>query len=116
MKGNVLMQNCQIGKACKSGYNEMLDGIERKTLVYGKNTLLCEFKLAKGKILPMHKHPQEQTGYLVAGHIILIINGERHEMKQGDSWTIQGNIEHGAEIKEDSIAVEVFSPVREDYK
>lgn len=110
------MQNFQVGKACASGYSEMLDGIKRKTLVYGDSTLLCEFKLAKGKLLPMHKHPHEQTGYLVAGHIILIIDGERHKMTPGDSWTIQGNVEHGAEIKEDSIAVEVFSPVREDYK
>jgi len=37
-------------------------------------------------------------------------------MGPGDSWAIKGNLEHGAEIKEDSIAVEVFSPVREDYK
>jgi len=52
----------------------MLEGIERKTLVYGDKTLLSEFRLAKGKTLPMHKHPQEQSGYLVSGHIILIIN------------------------------------------
>ena len=110
------MQNYQVGKASESGYVKMLEGIERKTLVYGNNTLLSEFRLAKGKMLPMHKHSQEQTGYLVSGHIILIINGERHEMKPGDSWAINGDVEHGAEIKEDSIAVEVFSPVREDYK
>ena len=110
------MQNYHVGEACESGYVKMLDGIERKTLVNGNNTQLCEFRLTKGKMLPMHKHPQEQTGYLVASHIILIIDGERNEMKPGDSWSINGNVEHGAEIKEDSIAVEVFSPVREDYK
>lgn len=116
MKGSQVIKNYQVGKACESEYVKMLDGIERKTLVYGKNTLLCEFRLAKGKMLPMHKHSQEQTGYLVEGHIILIIDGGRQEMKAGDSWTIPGNVEHGAEINEDSIAVEVFSPVREDYK
>lgn len=46
----------------------------------------------------------------------MIINRERHDMRLGDSWTINGNLEHGAEIKEDSIAVVAFSPVREDYK
>lgn len=110
------MQNYQVGKASETGYVKMLEGIERKTLVYGNNTLLCEFKLAKGKLLPMHQHPHEQTGYLVTGHMILIIDGERHEMKPGDSWTINGNVEHGAEIIEESLAVEVFSPVRDDYK
>ena len=36
-------------------------------------------------------------------------------MEPGDSWSIPGNAKHGAEIKEDSVALEVFSPVRADY-
>jgi quercetin dioxygenase-like cupin family protein len=109
------MQTYKIGKTSEDDYIKVFDGIERKTLVYGDNTLLTEFKLEKGKILPAHSHPEEQTGYLVSGHIILIINGERHDIKPGDSWVILGNSEHGAETIEDSVAVEIFSPVREDY-
>jgi len=37
------------------------------------------------------------------------------EVAPGDSWCIPGNVEHGAEILMDSVAVEVFSPVREEY-
>jgi quercetin dioxygenase-like cupin family protein len=33
----------------------------------------------------------------------------------GDSWNIPGNVSHRAEILEDSVAIEVFSPVRENY-
>lgn len=109
------MSTYKIGKTNEDDYIEVFDGIKRKTLVYGDNTLLTEFILEKGKTLPAHNHPEEQTGYLVSGHIILIINGERHEMKPGDSWAIPGNSEHGAETIEDSVAVEIFSPVREDY-
>jgi quercetin dioxygenase-like cupin family protein len=105
----------QTAKSSAGGFTAVLDGVERKTLVYGENTLLSAFKLTEGKLLPIHKHPQEQTGYLVSGHLVLIINGERHDMTPGDSWTIPGNVEHGAEILADSLAVEVFSPVREDY-
>jgi quercetin dioxygenase-like cupin family protein len=93
-----------------------MEGIRRKTLVFGDNMLLTEFRLEKGKTLPTHAHPQEQTGYLVSGHIILTIDGEPHDMKPGGSWSIPGNVEHGAAIVEDSVAIEVFSPVREDYK
>ena len=39
----------------------------------------------------------------------------KFEAKPVDSWCIPGNIEHGAEILADSVAIEVFSPVREDY-
>lgn len=105
----------KVRKSSKEDYTEVLGGIKRKTLVYGDNTLLTEFILENGKILPMHSHPEEQTGYLVSGHIILIIDGKRHEMKPGDSWAIPRNIEHGAEAIEDSVAIEIFSPVREDY-
>lgn len=109
------MSTYKVGKTGEDGYIEVFDGIKRKTLVYGDNTLLTKFILEKGKTLPVHNHPEEQTGYLVSGHIILIINGKRHEMKPGDSWAIPGNSEHGAETIEDSVAVEIFSPVREDY-
>ena len=105
----------KVGKTNEEGYIKVFDGIKRKTLVYGDNTLLTEFILEKGKILPMHSHPEEQTGYLVSGHIILIIDGERYEIRPGDSWAIPGNAEHGAETVDDSVAVEIFSPVREDY-
>ncbi len=105
----------KICKAGSDGYIKVCDGIERKTLVYGDKTLLSEFVLAKGESLPVHSHVQEQTGYLVKGNIILTVAGEKYDMKAGDSWSIPGNVEHGAEIKEDSLALEVFSPVREDY-
>ena len=102
-------------KASREGYIRVVDGIERKTLVFGEKTLLSEFRLEKGKRLPFHRHPYEQTGYLVSGHLVLIIDGQRSEMRPGSSWSIPGGIEHGAEVLEKSVAVEVFSPVREDY-
>jgi len=80
-----------------------------------KKTLMTEFLLEKGKILPKHKHPQEQTGYLVSGKIVLVVEDEEFEANPGDSWVIPGNVEHWAKIIEDSVAVEVFAPVREDY-
>lgn len=103
------------GKGSDSGYQPALEGIERKTLVYGNNMLMTEFKLRKGAVLPRHSHPQEQTGRLIAGRIRLFIGAEVHEVQSGDSWYIPGNVEHGADILEDSVAIEVFSPVRKDY-
>ena len=99
----------------ENGYHLALMGIEQKTLVYGEKTLMTEFLLKKGSSLPRHSHPHEQTGYLVKGKIRLSIGAEEFEAHPGDSWCIPGGVEHGAEIIEDSVAIEVFSPVREDY-
>ena len=98
-----------------SGYETRINGIEQKTLVYGERSLLTEFLLRKGSKIPKHFHPYEQTGYLVSGHMVFLVGGERYDARAGDSWCILMNVEHSAEVMEDSVAVEVFSPVREDY-
>lgn len=87
-----------------------------KTISYGARTLMTEFVLQQGSTLPVHAHPYEQTGYLVRGRIRLRIGAEEHDTEPGDSWCIPSDVEHGAQILEDSVAVEVFSPVREDYR
>ena len=102
-------------KRSDSDYRPALDGIERKTLVHGDRTLMTEFLLCKGAVLPRHAHPHEQTGYLVRGRIRVSIGTDEYEAQAGDSWSIPGGVEHGAHILEDSVAVEVFSPVRDDY-
>jgi len=102
-------------QADHTGYKEVLPGIELKTLVYGERTLMTEFRLKAHSLLVAHAHPHEQTGYLVKGRLRLRIGDEVHEVAPGDAWSIPGNVQHSAEVLEDAIAVEVFSPVREDY-
>ena len=102
-------------KKNNDGYKPLLSGISLKTLVYGEKTLFSEFRLEKDSLLPNHAHPQEQTGYLISGRIRLFVGDEVYEVEPGDSWCVPGNVEHRAEILADSVAIEVFSPVREDY-
>ncbi len=97
------------------GYRKVLDKIRQKTLVHGEKTLMTEFRLEKGAVLPRHSHPHEQTGYLVSGALDLTIGPETHRVEPGGSWCIPGNVEHNAVAREQSVAIEVFSPVREDY-
>jgi len=102
-------------KANKDGYRPVVPGIRRKTLVYGEKTLCTEFRMEAGSRLPSHTHPHEQTGYLVEGRLCLTIGRQAFAVERGDGWCIPGNTEHSVEILEDSVALEVFSPVREEY-
>ena len=102
-------------KASGNGYIQVLPGIQIKTLTYGDLTLFTEVRLEKGSVLPKHSHAHEQTGYLIRGTIILTIGTEEHEVTQGDCWCIPSNVEHWAKTISDSVAIEVFSPVREEY-
>jgi quercetin dioxygenase-like cupin family protein len=97
------------------GYEEALPGVKIKTLVYGAKTLLAELRLNKGSYLAAHSHPHEQTGYMIEGKLNLKIAGKEFEVNPGDSWSIPSNAEHSAEVLENTVVVEVFSPVREDY-
>ncbi len=97
------------------GFTQILPGIRIKTLVHGERTLFSEFRMEAGSRLPDHSHPHEQTGYLVSGRMRLITEADSFEAGPGDSWCIPGNVKHRAELLEDSVVVEVFSPVREEY-
>jgi unsaturated pyranuronate lyase len=102
-------------KQSETGYRRLTEGIQIKPLVYGEKMLMVEFLLRRGHELARHTHPHEQTGYLVKGHIRFSVGDEIHNVLPGDSWCVPGGVEHGGEVIEDSVAVEVFSPVREEY-
>ncbi len=55
------------------------------------------------------------TRYLVSGAMLLTIGNETFNVEPGDCWCIPLNVEHSAKILVDSVAIDVFSPVRKDY-
>ena len=94
---------------------QLIEGVELSTLVHGEKTLMGQFKIAKGSAIPPHSHPHEQTGIMISGKLRWNVDGETWETVTGDSWCLPGGLEHSAEALDDSIIIEVFSPVREDY-
>ena len=96
------------------GFYPVVDGIEIKTPVFGERMLLSEFRMKKGSRLPRYAHPQEQTGRLLTGRILLSIGGGQRETAPGECRGVPAGITHGAEILVDSTAIEVFPPFRED--
>jgi len=94
---------------------ELIEGVHLSTLVHGEKTLMGHFNVAKGCAIPTHSHPHEQTGFMVSGRLRFKIEEEVMEAESGDSWCIPGGVEHGVEALDDSVVIEIFSPVREDY-
>jgi quercetin dioxygenase-like cupin family protein len=91
-------------------------GIVRRTLNEGEHTMLVEFHMAKSSSIPAHSHPNEQIGYLVSGRLRCRLGSTWMELAAGDSWCVPGNIEHEAEVLEDTIAIDIFSPPRGEYR
>jgi len=96
-------------------YRELLEGVQLQTLVHGEKTLMGRFQLSRGAKIPPHQHPHEQIGLMISGKLLFTIGKEKLEVEAGDSWCIPGGSEHSVVAVEDSVVVEVFSPVRADY-
>ena len=96
-------------------YRELRPGIRMQPLCHGERTSMGRFLLARGSTLPLHSHVHEQTGYMISGHLVFTIGDETYDTTAGDSWSIPGNVEHAVEVLEDSVIVELFAPVREEY-
>jgi quercetin dioxygenase-like cupin family protein len=97
------------------GFRPLLEGITMRPLAWEEKTQLCEFKLQKGARIPPHSHPYEQTGYLVSGKLNFRIDKTWNLAESADSWSIPENVEHEVEILENSVVLELFSPIRPDY-
>ena len=93
----------------------MFDGVARRTLNYGERTSIHEVTIAAGATVPMHTHPHEQTGYLVAGRLRFELGDEIREISAGDSWVIAGEVPHEVTAIEDAVVIDIFSPARDEY-
>jgi quercetin dioxygenase-like cupin family protein len=104
-----------IVKAGQGGYNQLLEGVRLKNLVLGERMHLTKVTLDQGAVIPEHQHPQEQTGYMLSGKLRFFGQGGETIVTPGDCWTFASGETHGAEALEDSVVLELFSPLREDY-
>jgi quercetin dioxygenase-like cupin family protein len=90
-------------------------GSYRRTLGWGDRTLLSEVTLDAGGVVPRHSHPHEQIGYVARGAIEFTIGDEAKVLRAGDGYVIPGGVPHSCLALEESIAVDVFAPVRDEY-
>jgi len=95
---------------------EMLPGVVRRTLTEGERMMLIEVTLDQGAVVPPHTHPHEQVGYLASGRLLWELGDERRELAAGDSWLVPPNVPHQVTALEPSVAIDVFSPPREEYR
>jgi quercetin dioxygenase-like cupin family protein len=98
-------------------FNEWIEikhGIRRKVFPPGEQmmSILIDFK--EGAIGDEHAHPHEQLGFVVSGKVEMIINGNLHDFAAGQQIHIQGNARHSIRALEDSVVLEIFTPIRED--
>jgi quercetin dioxygenase-like cupin family protein len=95
---------------------ELFPGVRSKTF-WSNNMLLSVLEMDPGTVVPMHSHPHEQAGTVYEGEFEMTIGDETKTMRPGDTYLIPGGVEHGVTIGDKLVkALDIFSPVREEYK
>lgn len=94
---------------------EVLPGIVVHTIASGERIMLCRITLAKGAVLPVHSHPNEQASFVVSGSLRFTLNGEERLVTAGQGILFAPDEPHSAVALEDSVVSDVFSPPRRDY-
>jgi quercetin dioxygenase-like cupin family protein len=80
------------------------------------NLMLSYLEMEEGTIVPLHKHPHEQGGILLAGRLELTIGDETRVVEPGALFLIPANVYHKAvPVGGRVVVLDVFSPIREDY-
>ena len=93
---------------------KVTDGIERKFLT-GERVTVAHFQLKRGSLVPRHSHESEQITQVLKGVLKFAIDGREIIMREGDVLQIPSWVEHEVEVLEDTFAIDVFSPVRQDW-
>ena len=83
---------------------------------HGENMTFGLVELKAGSNVPLHHHVHEQTTYILEGQLDMIIGGEPYSLTAGMYHVIPSDTPHSAVAASDCKAIDVFSPVREDYK
>jgi len=68
-------------------------------------------------VMPEHSHPHEQVGYMVEGEAVFTIDGKPYAVAAGQMWRLPGGVPHQVSVGNRPMrVVEVFCPVREDFR
>jgi quercetin dioxygenase-like cupin family protein len=97
------------------GYRRNFLGVDFVVLARGKETMITKMLYKTEDRVPMHKHPNEQSGYVISGKYRLRFGEFNQLIESGDSYSIPKNIEHSIEIIEAGEVLDCFSPPRKDY-
>lgn len=91
-------------------------GVSRKILSYSENLMTVELHFEKGAIGAKHSHPHEQIGYVVSGRLIYQEDGcPDKELEAGDTYYVKPNAVHGIEVLDDTVLLDIFTPMRKDF-
>ena len=101
-----------------------LDGVKevepvpgyRARFIHSESMTVAHWTIAADAPMPEHGHKHEQIVNLIEGEFELTVAGKAKIMRPGDVAVIPPDVPHAGRAITDCRILDVFHPVREDYR
>ncbi len=94
---------------------EIVPGYRAK-FIHATKMTLAYWEIKADASLPEHTHHHEQVVNVIEGQFELTVDGAPHILGPGSVFTLPPNIPHSGRSLTDCRIIDVFCPVREDYR
>ena len=94
---------------------EIIPGFQGK-LVHGKEMSLVFWDVTSGSEVPEHHHKNEQIMHVIEGRFEFTLNNQTREYGPGDIVLIPAHVPHSGKALTNCKLMDVFSPVRDEYR
>ena len=82
----------------------------------GRTMTSVTWTVTAGAILPEHAHPHEQVAHVLEGEFELTIGNETERLGPGTVAFIPSDVPHSGRALTECRIIDVFHPVRDDYR
>jgi quercetin dioxygenase-like cupin family protein len=97
-------------------HHRIFPGVDIYT-TFGQEVMLSLVEFEPHAVVEEHSHPHEQLGLMLEGEAEFIVGGESRIVRPGEMWRIPGGVPHKVIAGDRPVrAIDVFHPIREDYK
>jgi quercetin dioxygenase-like cupin family protein len=86
-----------------------------RQMVHTEQLTVARLVLKKGAAVPEHRHVNEQFSIIESGALQFTLGERKIVVRGGESLAIGPNEPHAAEALEDTCAIDIFTPPRQDW-
>ena len=94
---------------------EFIPGFHGK-MIHGDKTTMAYWDIEQGASVQQHSHHHEQVVNVLEGRFEMDVNGTIHQLEAGDVLLIPSHVSHGGTARTRCRILDVFTPVREEYR
>ena len=94
---------------------EQLNEKFSRKFIHGEKIMVAQIFLKKGCLVPEHSHESEQMALVVTGSLRFQFGPVEKVVGTNQAINIPSNVKHAVVALEDTLAFDIFSPIRHDW-